>query len=134
LVEAAVVTAVVGIAITSLITLLAAGTVASNESAELTTAINLVNNLHEASLTMTYAQVIAKNNVNYSPPVNSNLVSITQLGTNWKQHIDVYYLDPRNLNGGSSGSTVQPTARMIVTIYHASTLVYTAQWVVSNIP
>jgi type II secretory pathway pseudopilin PulG len=133
LVEAAFVTAVVGIAITALLSLLAAGTIASRESSELTTAINLVNNLHEASLTITYSQVMALNNANYSPPVDSNLQSITALGSTWKQHIDVYYIDPTNLNGGSTGVTVQSTARMIVTIYHNNIVLYTAQWVVSNI-
>jgi type II secretory pathway pseudopilin PulG len=133
LIEAAFATMVIGLGVTALIQLMAAGTVANADGTEMTTAINLANNVHEATLTLSYAQVLALNNKDYSPPVNSNFKSISQLGTTWKQHVDVGYLNPDNLNGATV-VTVQPTARVTCTVSHNGAAVYKTIWVVTNVP
>jgi type II secretory pathway pseudopilin PulG len=131
LIEAAFVTLVVGLACASLMQLLASGTIANAESAELTTGMNLANNLHEAMLPMTFAEVVATKGTDFSPPVDSRLKDVTDLGTNWKQHVDVVYVNPQQISA-TSGAAAQDTARVIVTVYHGPTRVFSTNWIISN--
>src|SRR3954452_19100916 len=54
LIEAAMVTVIIGVGVVAMVQLLAAGTVSNSEGTELTTAINLANNIREISLGMNY--------------------------------------------------------------------------------
>jgi prepilin-type N-terminal cleavage/methylation domain-containing protein len=54
LIEAAMVTVIIGVGVVSMLQLLAAGTVSNSEGTELTTAINLANNIREMSLGLAY--------------------------------------------------------------------------------
>jgi len=54
LIEAAMVTVIVGVGVVAMLQLLAAGTVSNSEGTELTTAINLANNIREMSLGLAY--------------------------------------------------------------------------------
>jgi prepilin-type N-terminal cleavage/methylation domain-containing protein len=54
LIEAAIVTVIIGVGVVSMLQLLAAGTVSNSEGTELTTAINLANNVREFSLGLAY--------------------------------------------------------------------------------
>src|SRR5215203_2914642 len=57
LVEAAIVTAIVGFCIVGVLQLMAAGTMANAEAAETTTAIGLAGNIHERALSVKYASI-----------------------------------------------------------------------------
>ena len=54
LIEAAMVTVIIGVGVVSMLQLLAAGTMSNSEGTELTTAINLANNVREMSLGLDY--------------------------------------------------------------------------------
>jgi prepilin-type N-terminal cleavage/methylation domain-containing protein len=54
LIEAAMVTVIIGVGVVSMLQLLAAGTLSNSEGTELTTAINLANNVREFSLGLDY--------------------------------------------------------------------------------
>jgi len=54
LIEAAMVTVIIGVGVVAMLQLLAAGTVSNSEGTELTTAINLANNIREMSLGLAY--------------------------------------------------------------------------------
>ena len=54
LIEAAMVTVIIGLGVVGMLELLAAGTVSNSEGTELTTAINLANNVREMSLGLAY--------------------------------------------------------------------------------
>jgi prepilin-type N-terminal cleavage/methylation domain-containing protein len=54
LIEAAMVTVIIGVGVVAMLQLLAAGTVSNSEGTELTTAINLANNVREMSLGLAY--------------------------------------------------------------------------------
>ena len=54
LIEAAMVTVIIGLGVVGMLELLAAGTVSNSEGTELTTAINLANNVRELSLGLAY--------------------------------------------------------------------------------
>jgi hypothetical protein len=133
LVEAAFVTMVVGLSCAALMQLLTAGTVANAESAELTSAVNLANNVHEATLGMTYVQVVNLNAKTYAPPVDSRMRPVADLGSSWSQRVTVTYVDPNNLPS-SAGNGVQPTARVTVAVSHNNNVVYTTRWVVAYVP
>src|SRR5688572_18945610 len=97
LIEAAMVTAIVGIGIVAIMQLLASGTMANTQATELTTAMGLVGNIHERALGLPYDEVFTKlDNKDYSPPVNSQESQVSGL-TNWHQIVDVKYVDPDNL-------------------------------------
>jgi prepilin-type N-terminal cleavage/methylation domain-containing protein len=55
LIEAAMVTVIIGVGVVSMLQLLAVGTVSNSEGTELTTAINLANNIREASLALAFS-------------------------------------------------------------------------------
>jgi prepilin-type N-terminal cleavage/methylation domain-containing protein len=54
LIEAAMVTVIIGVGVVAMLQLLAAGTVSNSEGTELTTAINLANNIREMSIGLAY--------------------------------------------------------------------------------
>src|SRR5688500_4836529 len=93
LIEAAIVTVVVGVGIVGMLQLLAAGTLANTESTELTTALNLAGNVHEMSLSVPYQNIMTLDGQQYSPPIDSKKQTISAL-TNWKQAVTVNYVDP----------------------------------------
>ncbi|HZZ44061.1 MAG TPA: hypothetical protein VFE58_14085 [Tepidisphaeraceae bacterium] len=134
LVEAAFVTVVVGLSCAALIQLLAAGTVANVDAAAMTSGVNLANNIHEATLPMTFSQVLALDGQNYSPPVDSRAQPVTGMGTNWKQHVDVKYVQPQSISVLSVNNAVTTAARVTVTVSHENIAIYSTSWVVSNVP
>src|SRR5436305_894769 len=87
LIEAAIVTAIVGIGIVAMLELMAAGTMANTESTELTTAMALANNIHERSMGTQYVDLLTTfDNKTYSPPIDANNNSIAELST-WNQQV-----------------------------------------------
>lgn len=131
LLETAFATMIVGVAMVALLQLLAAGTVSNNEATDRTTAAALVANVHEATLTMNYAAVRALDNKDYSPPIDARSKPIAELGTSWKQHVSVQYVDPNHVSA-LSGTASQPTSRVTVTIYRNNAAIYTGAWVVTQ--
>ena len=117
----------------ALMQLLAAGTVANAEAAELTTAVNLANNVHEATLRMPYEQGVALDGASYSAPVDSRFKAISELGNNWAQQVNVTFVNPDQL-AAPSGAGAEPTARVSVVVSHNNKPVYTTSWVVAYVP
>ena len=71
LIEAAIVTAIVGIGIVGVLELLAAGTMANRDSAELTTAVYLANNINEMTQGVDYNVLKSSyDNHTYDPPID----------------------------------------------------------------
>lgn len=124
LIEAALVTVIVGVGIVAMLRLLAAGTFVNAQSAQTTTAMNLAANLHEAMLRMSLDQVVAMNNASYSPSVDANLSSINSLSS-WSQTINVQYVQPDKL---TSVSLTKTTAALVtVTVKHNGDAVYASR-------
>src|SRR5437762_14079317 len=85
LIEAAIVTAIVGIGIVGVLELLAAGSMANADSAELTTAVYLANNINEMVQGVPYANLKATyDNHTYSLPVDATGAGLSGFAT-WKQ-------------------------------------------------
>src|ERR1041385_4941878 len=72
LIEAAIVTAIVGIGIVGVLELLCAGSMANMDSAQLTTAVYLANNVDEMMQGKTYSTLKSTyDNRTYDPPVDA---------------------------------------------------------------
>src|SRR5690606_20233682 len=93
LIEAAIVTVIVGVGTVAMIQLLAAGSMANNDAHELTTGLNLARNIREMTQSMTYAEILDLNGEVFSPPVDS--LGQAQSGFDgWKQTVKVQKVDP----------------------------------------
>src|SRR4051812_17182729 len=132
LIEAAIVTAIVGIGIVSMIQLFAAGSMANLDSTELTTAVYLANNIDEMLQGATYATLKANyDNHTYSPyPVDGTGTSLGSGFSGWTQAVSVKYVDHNLLTFAVPDTQVEPTSRVTVTVYHNGSPIYTASWIV----
>jgi type II secretory pathway pseudopilin PulG len=137
LIEAAIVTAIVGIGIVGLLELLAAGSMANINSKQLTTAVFLANNINEMmqgkdydELKATYDNVTYGGSVAYPSPKDGrgeNLVGFDS----WKQIIDVSYVLPQRLTSVVPDTQVEPTSRVTVKIVANDEIIYQTQWIVA---
>ena len=132
LIEAAIVTAIVGIGIVAMMQLLAAGTMANTESAELTTAMGLASNIHERAVGTPYDELFTKfDNKSYSPPLDAKENPISGMST-WQQVVDVQYVDPDNARSAVPDTQPEPISRITVLINHNGRPLYTASWLMAN--
>jgi prepilin-type N-terminal cleavage/methylation domain-containing protein len=128
LIEAAIVTAIIGIGIVSMVQLFAAGTMANADSAELTSAVYLANNIDEMLQGATYSTLKATyDNHTYEPPVDGTGAQLSGF-TGWKQVVSVKYVDHNLLTFVVPDTQVEPTSRVTVTVYHNNSPIYTASW------
>ena len=144
------VTVIIGVGVVGMLELLAAGTMSNSKGTELTTAINLANNIREVSLGMQFrdpdqptvwntkeATVLAYRDIKdldgcqFSPPLDVRRQPIANY-VNWRQKVTVDTVDPNNVK--LTLNTKDPnevTARITVTIERTTTpptAVYTMSW------
>ena len=128
LIEAAMVTVIVGVAVVGMLQLMAAGSMANADATALTTAMGLTSNIQERSMGVKYADLFATfDNKTYSPPIDSRGVALSDLST-WKQEIDVKYVDEDRLKFDVPDTSVSPVSRITVTIRRGNETIYTANW------
>src|SRR3954468_22798523 len=126
LLEAALATMIIGTAFVAALQLIAAGTVANIDSAELTTGVNLARNIRELTLQKAYSTLPTYNSVNYSPPHDSQGVVLSKL-PDWKQSFTVQAVDPNDLVVNQVDST--PAAvRITVKVSHHDQQVCDLSW------
>ena len=150
LVEAALTMVIVGTGVMALLQLLAAGTMSNSTATELTTAINLANNVHEIAVSLpftntanptsttfkdsggpkNYTYLWDMNGDTYSPPLDIQRNSIS-IYSNWSQVVTVNSVDPTNLTAIRPNSTSLPTARVTVVILHHGKTVYQTSWLIA---
>ena len=130
LIEAAIVTAIVGIAIVAMLQLMAAGSMANADSAESTTAVNLANNINEMLQGVNYTTLKSTyDNRTYSPAVDATGAALTSF-SGWQQQVSVKYVDQNLVTSIVPDTQVEPTCRVTVTVFHNGTPVYTASWLI----
>ena len=147
LVEAAIVTAIVGIGCVTMLALLAAGTVSNATGTELTTAINLAQSIREMSLGLSFADPTTPTHWGvesgetsvalyddlddldgrtFSPPIDARRLPLANSDT-WAQRVTVKSVDPNRLTlDVPNGST--PTSRVTVIVSHRGHDVYQTSW------
>ena len=129
LIEAAIVTVIVGVGIMAMLELLAAGSMANGASAELTTAMGLASNMHEMSLGVEYKDVMTLNGLSNQPPKDAKKQPITDPSlANWRQQMAVSYVDHNLITNTVPNTQQEPTARITVTISRNGGVVYTTSW------
>jgi type II secretory pathway pseudopilin PulG len=131
LIEAAIVTAIVGIGIVGLLELLAAGSMANINSKQLTTAVFLANNVNEMMQGQDYDALKASfDNKTYKPPKDGRGADLVGFDS-WQQIVDVSYVLPQRLTTVVPDSQVEPTSRVTVKIMANDEIIYQTQWVVA---
>jgi prepilin-type N-terminal cleavage/methylation domain-containing protein len=127
LIEAAMATVIIGIAFTALLQLLAVGTVSNKEGTELTTAVNLAGNIHEAAVRLGYDDLFDLEGT-HSPAVNAQLTAVAGI-SGWSQVVDVSYVDENRLTLTVPDTQYEPTARVTVTVRRNNQPVYRTSWI-----
>ena len=153
-IEVAVTTAILGFGMAALVTLMASSTKANYGATELTTAMNLANNIHELSERLTFAdghwgmdsgETIATCNscddlAGLRAGANGTTV-VDAVGqamptapgmdwTGWQQQVDITLVDPNNVRQtlSSTDTTVNNVMRITCTIVHNGGQVYQQSW------
>ena len=131
LIEAAIVTSIVGFAVIATLQLLAAGSMANSESAQLTTAIHLAAGISERVQASDYDSLHADwDNRTCSPPIDARGVQVTGIG-DWSQVVDVKYVLPNDINFAVPDTQIEDTSRVTVQILHNGVEVYTSSWIMA---
>jgi type II secretory pathway pseudopilin PulG len=148
LIEAAMVTSIIGFGVLAMLTLLGAGTSANNDATELTTGMNLARNIRELALGLkfadpttpthwgsesgetlaTYNDIDDLDGKTFSPPLDARRQTLPEFGT-WQQSIVVETVDPDMLTLAVPKGT-QPANRVTVTVSHNGRTVYSMSWFV----
>jgi prepilin-type N-terminal cleavage/methylation domain-containing protein len=150
LVETALAMVIIGVGVMALLQLLAAGTMSNGAGTELTTAVNLANNIHEITIGMAFTDATSPNSTTtkessvanyndiwdlngdtYSPPLDVRRNPIAGY-SNWSQSVTVQTVDPNNVSAARPNDATQPTARVTVVITHNNKKVYQGSWLVTN--
>jgi prepilin-type N-terminal cleavage/methylation domain-containing protein len=128
LIEAAIVTAIVGFCIVGVLQLMAAGTMANTQAAETTTAMGLANNIHERALSVKYVDIFTTfNDKTFSPPIDGKGNALSGM-TGWQQIVDIKYVDPNAVTVDVPDSQIEPLARISVSIVRSGRAVFTTSW------
>lgn len=146
LIEAALVTSIISFGVVAMLTLLATGTAANNDGAELTTGMNLAKNIHEMCLGLavadpqtpttwglesgetlgTFDDLDDLAGRSFSPPIDARQKPLSDY-TGWQQMITVRSVDPNLLTSlVPNGSS--PATRVTVTIRRNGRTVCTSRW------
>jgi Tfp pilus assembly protein PilV len=151
LMEASLVTVVIGVGVVAMLQLLAAGTMANGYSNEQTTAVNLANNIHEIALSLpfydpdtvpgttpawstpeagntAFDDVLDLDGKTFNPPIDVNRNSIAN-ASNWTQQVSVKSVGGDQMTSVRPNTTAEPTAQVTVTILHNNKAVYQMSWV-----
>jgi type II secretory pathway pseudopilin PulG len=126
LIEAAIATVIIGVAFTAMLQLIAKGTEANGEGTELTTAINLAGNIHEASIRVAYDEIFNLRGT-HNPPVDARLHNISGMN-GWQQVVGVNYVDENHITQSVPDTQYEPTARVTVSILRNGNQVYRSTW------
>lgn len=141
LIEAAIVTAIVGIGIVAVLELLAAGSMANRQSGQLTMAMNLAANITEMlqgkpydTLHATYDNKVYGEGTTTVVDARGNELRDAAgnvLFPNWRQAINIEYVDPGRLTFALPEGQESVTARVTVTIFHHDRGIYVSRWIVA---
>ena len=147
--ETGLATIIIGVGVTAIVSLLAKGTISNLNGADLTTAVNLANNVHELTFGLnfvdpnnpsnwgpeggetlaTYGHLDCFDGQTFSPPIDARRQSLSNY-TGWSQQVSVTKVDINRLVTTVPNSTSMPSARVTVTIQHLGQSVYSESWLV----
>lgn len=138
LIEAMLVTVIVGVGVMAMLELLAAGTLVNGESNELTTAVQLANNINELCVRTKYqdlrTRVATSGGRVFDPPIDGRGNQMRGY-QDWSQFVTVKYVEPHRLTVAVPDGQPEPTSQVRVeirrygkTVYTTSSIVAAATW------
>ena len=130
------VTVIIGVGVMGMLQLLASGTIANNESAELTTAVQLANNINEWTVRLAYDDLRTVGTYagrTYTPPVDGRGQPLSGFD-GWSQRVQVRYVDANNVGFEVPDTQVEPVSRVTVTVLRHGQPVHTAAWLAGKSP
>jgi len=149
LIEAALVTVVIGVGVLGLIELLAAGTMSNANGTELTTAVNLASNVREIATGLAFqdptfpnqwntkeATVAAYDDIKdldgctFQPPLDVRRQKIDSL-PGWAQVVKVETVAEDTISSTRPSDPTLPMVKVTVRITHNNREVYRTRWIVS---
>jgi len=149
MIDTAIATVVIGVGVIGMVKLLAAGTMSNIAGTELTTAVNLANNIHEVALGLafvdpeqpgaratkegsvaSYDDLLDLDGDTYSPPLDCRRQPIAAYAT-WSQAVAVQTVAADNVASVRPNDLTVPMARVTVTIRHNGKNVYATSWLVA---
>ena len=153
LIDSALAVVIIGTGVVAMMKLLAAGSISNYEGSELTTAVNLANNIHEILLRLPlfdpsspttwstqesdvtqYNDVVDFDGCTFNPPIDVRRQAIAN-ASNWSQVVTVQTVPMGQVSTTQTDSTSVPTARVTVQIMHQGHQVYQTNWlVVATLP
>lgn len=139
---------IIGVGVGAMMQLLAAGTQSNLASNELTTAINLANNIREVAAQLAYTDpgnptsastketsplgyndIWDLNGGAFSPPLDCSASPISSY-SGWKQAVTVQTVAPDQITATRPNDPTVSTARITVTVYHGGQYIYQTSWIV----
>ena len=130
------VTVIIGVGVLAMLQLLAAGTLVNSESTELTTAVNLANNINELAVRTPYNDlrtvVGTGTGRTYSPPIDGMGGNMTELNGEWVQVVTVKYVSPTNLTFTVPDTQIEPTSQITVKVLRNNKQVHQTSWIVAR--
>ena len=128
------VTVIIGVGVVAMMQLLAAGTMVNAESTELTTAVQLANNINELCVRTKYASlrtdVAPGTGKLFDPAIDGRKQPLTGYA-GWTQYVTIRYVEPHRLTVAVPDSQVEPTSRVSVEIRRYGKAVYSTSSVVA---
>src|SRR5687767_10779922 len=134
LIEAMMVTVIIGVGVMAMLQLLAAGTVVNSDSTERTTAVHLVNSFNERVVRTPYDQLRTlgtSTGTEYKPPVDG-MNRVMNEYAEWSQVVTMRYVNPENLTFTVPESQIEPTTQVTVKILRNGVQVYKTSWLVTR--
>jgi prepilin-type N-terminal cleavage/methylation domain-containing protein len=156
LIEAAITTVIIGVGCVAMLQLLAAGTMANGEGAELTNAMHLAGNVRECMAGVSFSDptvaegwgpeagegsVLAYDDVDdfdgstFDPPINARRIALGSRYSGWSQSVQVQSVDPDNFLTVIPHMTLRPdlrpTSRVTVTVRRNGKTIYSQTWIAS---
>ena len=138
LIEAMMVTVIVGVGFMAMLELLAAGTIVNGQSNQLTTAVQLANHINELCVRTKYedlrTKVATSSGRLCDPPIDGRGNALRGY-QDWTQFVTVQYVEPHRLTGVVPDSQVGPTSQVTIeirrygkTVFRTSSIVAASQW------
>jgi hypothetical protein len=146
LIEAALVTSIVGIGVLAMLQLLAAGTASNSAGAQMTTALNLAKGIREMSMGLSFTDDVTPTNWGpdagetigtyddiddldgavFNPPIDALRLTLTDYAS-WEQRVIVQSVDPDRITVAVPNGT-SPAVRVTVTLMHNGRRVTEISW------
>jgi hypothetical protein len=146
LIEAALVTSIVGIGVLAMLQLLAAGTTSNSAGAEMTTALNLAKGIREMSMGLAFVDDVTPTNWGpdagetigtyddiddldgavFNPPIDAMRLTLNDYA-NWEQRVTVQSVDEDRITLPAPNGTT-PASRITVLLMHNGKRVTEISW------